>query len=488
MRVILGGAQRGPAVASLAIVSALLLLSFTVVRGVPATTATLVLGAVSLLAVARRALFQWQTLLSLLLVVILFIPIQRYKLPGHLPFDLEPYRLLVAFVLVAWTASLLIDRRVKLRRSGLEAPIGLIAVATLGSIVANSGRIAGLDVSPNVIKTLTFSASYFLVFYFVVSVVRTPRQVDLALRILVGGGAVIAVLAVIESRTGYNPFDHLAQIFPFLKPLPLETLQRGAEKRAFGPAQHPIALGALLVMLIPPALYLGYNSGRRRWWIAAMALTVGALSGVSRTSIVMFAPIALVFLLIKPTQAKRFWPALVPALIAIHFAVPGTLGTLKGSFFPKGGLLASQRVHPDSQSSSGRLADIGPSLDELGPKPLFGLGLGTRITTGPKANDRLLDDQWLGTVLDIGVAGLIGWLWLILRFIRRMGSEAKNDLSNRGWLLTALVAPVAAFAVGMFLFDAFSFIQVNFVFFIMLALGCVTLNRGAAPRHARGMG
>jgi hypothetical protein len=475
MRLIVGGARSGPAVASAAIVGSLVVLSFTVVRGAATTTTTAILGAVLLLAVAQRSLFRWRTLLSLLLVLILVIPIQRYKLPGNLPFDLEPYRLLVAFILVAWISSLLIDPRVRLRRSGLEAPICLIGIATVGSIVANSGRIAGLDVNPNVVKTFTFLASYFLVFYFVVSVVRTSADVELALKILVAGGSVIGVLAVIESRTGYNPFDHLSSVFPFLKSLPSDTLQRGAEKRAFGPAQHPIALGALLVVLIPPAFYLGYISQRKRWWLAALGLIVGAFAGVSRTSIVMVGAIALVFLVLRPRQAVRFWPALLPALIAIHFAVPGTLGTLRGSFFPQGGLLASQRVHPDSQSSSGRLADIGPSLDELAPKPLFGLGLGTRITTGLKANDRLLDDQWLGTTLDIGIAGLVGWIWLILRFVRRMGGAARRDLSERGWLLTAMVASVAAFAVGMFLFDAFSFIQVTFVFFIVLALGSVTL-------------
>ena len=180
------------------------------------------------------------------------------------------------------------------------------------------------------------------------------------------------------------------------------------------------ALGALLIMLVPPALYIAYATKRKIWWVAATLVVVGAFSTVSRTTVVMVFAVALVFVLLRPTYARRFWPALIPVVLAIHFAVPGTLGTLKSSLFPKGGLIASQKVHPDSQSSAGRIADIGPSLHELAPKPLFGLGLGTRITTGPSANDRLLDDQWLGSLLDTGIAGIVGWVWLILRFIRSL--------------------------------------------------------------------
>src|SRR5712692_1969044 len=53
----------------------------------------------------------WRGLLSLTLCIILFVPIRRYTLPGHLPFHLELYRVVVAFVALGWTTSLLVDRR-----------------------------------------------------------------------------------------------------------------------------------------------------------------------------------------------------------------------------------------------------------------------------------------------------------------------------------------------------------------------------------------
>ena len=47
-------------------------------------------------ALSSAILFRWSTLLIGLVLVILFIPIRRYTLPGSLPFDLEPYRVMVA--------------------------------------------------------------------------------------------------------------------------------------------------------------------------------------------------------------------------------------------------------------------------------------------------------------------------------------------------------------------------------------------------------
>ncbi len=55
-----------------------------------------------------------------LILVILFIPIRRYSLPGNLPFELEPYRLLVALLLVGWGASLLVDPRDAIPRDRLR--------------------------------------------------------------------------------------------------------------------------------------------------------------------------------------------------------------------------------------------------------------------------------------------------------------------------------------------------------------------------------
>jgi polysaccharide biosynthesis protein PslJ len=188
---------------------------------------------------------------------------------------------------------------------------------------------------------------------------------------------------------------------------------------------------------------------------------------------VMLLVVAIVLVLLKPREALRFWPALIPALLVIQFAVPGTLGSLRSSFFPEGGLIAEQSTNP-GWSGSGRIADLGPAMDEFEERPVLGQGYGTRRPTGPNPT-QILDDQWLKTLLETGIAGVVAWVWLFARFVGRVGRRARRDPSELSWLAAALTASAASFAVGMFLYDAFSFIQVTFVLFVLFALGAVAL-------------
>jgi hypothetical protein len=470
---IAGTAPRSPVISGAVVVSSIAVLAVAALGGystafiAPAVTLT------ALMAITSRRLISWQSLLAVVIVVILVIPIRRYRLPGNLPFELEPYRLVVALIVAGWLVSLLIDPRVRLRRTGFEAPIALVVVAVVTSLLANPLRVAAVE--PTVTKKVMFLTSFVLLFYLIVSCIRTLESVDYLIRVLVGGSAVVAVFAIVESRTGFNVFNHLSSVAPFLDPFRVPTEEsRGGRLRVFASSQHPIALGAMFVMLIPLAVYLARRSSRRLWLVAGAILALGALATVSRTSVVMGLVVGAVLVWLRPGHMRRLWPLAVPALLAIHLALPGTLGTLKSAFLPPGGLVAEQRIGAGTRGS-GRVADLGPSLREYSKKPLFGQGYGSRTVDREGGNAPILDDQWLGTLLELGAVGALAWLWLFVRAIRRLSRAAKEDDSDVGWLLTAIAASVTAFAVGMFMYDAFAFTQVTFILFILLGLGASVL-------------
>jgi hypothetical protein len=430
----------------------------------------------------------WPRLIAALILLILFVPIRRYYLPVNLPFQLEPYRIFVALLVLGWCASLLVDTRTKFRRTGFEGPIVLIVASSIASIVANPGRVAA--VSSLVDKKLMFVLSFVLVLYVISSVVRRLDEVDFLAKTLVGGGAVVALFAIVEARTGFNVFNHLSRIVPLLDDHELlgPSFKRygTARLRVFGSAEHPIALCAAFVVITPLALYLARRYRQRRWMLCAIALAAACAATVSRTGIVMFVVVVLVYLWLRPRETIRLWPAAVVAVIVIKVALPGTLGAIKQSFLPPGGLVAEQEGSA-GQLGSGRLADLSPGLKEWTRQPLFGQGFGTRIVDEgagvPAAN--ILDDQWLGTLLETGAVGFFGWLWFFVRVVRRFGAEAKRDESERGWLLASLAAGVAAFGVGMLTFDAFSFIQVTFLLFILVGMGSALLAERPTPLAMR---
>jgi polysaccharide biosynthesis protein PslJ len=479
MRVLRGSADRGPVVFAAVVVGSLAVLLLAAIGGLPPFEVIPVVAGLGVAFVAYRVALSWRALLALLVGIILFIPIKRYQLPGQLAFDLEPYRLLVAILFVGWGAALLVDPRVRLRKSGYGGPLFLVGYSALLSELVNNHRITQLNVSSDVVKGVMFLFSFLLVFVLIVSVVRRQEEVDFLLTILVSGGTIVAIFSLVERATHFNVFNHLGSVIPLLKLQPVDlltstSLERGGGLRVYASAQHPIALGALLVMLIPLAIYLARSTGRSRWWVCCGLLGVAAVATVSRTSVVMLAAVALALFSLRPRETRRLWPVLVCALVAVPLAAPGALGTLRNSFFPQGGLVAQQELHPGTRGS-GRLADVGPSLKEWSARPLLGEGYATRVVDGVHANAPILDDQWLKTLLETGLLGIFAWVWLFGRGIRRMARAARDDPTPRGLLCGAIAASLFAFIAGMFFYDAFSFIQVTFVAFILLALAAVVV-------------
>jgi hypothetical protein len=478
------GGRRGSAVSLIVLLAAPALLSVSVVAGSVGPRRIALLACLVGLAVTARSYLRWSSLVGLILFTIMFIPIGRYSLPMNLPFQLEPYRVIVGLVLLGWIASLMVDPSVNFRSSRLHVPVYAFSLVVVLSLVTNPVRLS--DYNGIVVKRLMFFSSFVLLYLLIVTVIRTVDHVWLLVKILVASGAVVAFFAVYESRTGFNVFDHLNSVLPFLRKGidPNQTADssgytRGGSTRAYASAQHPIALGAALVMLVPLSLALVRKTHQRRWWLAAAMLLIGSMATLSRVGIIMVVVVVVIFLRHRPVATKRLWPALLPLAVATHFALPGTLGTLKDSFFPKGGLVAQQQ---HGGKGSGRLATLGPALsNEFSPHPVFGEGFGTRVTTtdtGYAPNAPILDDEWLGVLTETGIAGVVTLVWMFVRFVRRAGRMAKEDDTPEGWLLTGIVAAVASFGVGMMTYDAFSFTQVTFLFFIVMAFGAVLYERG----------
>jgi hypothetical protein len=335
-----------------------------------------------------------------------------------------------------------------------------------------------------------FLVSFVLVYYMVASVLHRSEQIEMLIAVLAGGGAVLGVFALVESRTGFNVFYHLHTILPFLRFEGYDVFVRNGRFRVFGSSQHPIAYGALFVMILPLAVYLGRTRGRR-WWTAAFVILLGALATGSRTAVIMLLAEALVFLRLKPAETKRLWPALVPAVVAIHILAPGSIRSLTDSFTPQGGLIASQTTlakNADPNLAGGRIRLIRPMIDlTTSHDPLFGLGWGTRVTGFDSlvVNAPILDDQWLGTLVEAGLVGFGIWIWLFSRTIRRLSRAARRAAEGESWLLAGLAASITGCAIGMLTYDSFSFIQTTFVMWILLAIAAAALAAHAGrPRAA----
>ena len=455
----------------------LLAASVVVQKATVPVAAAVVVGMV--LSAWQSALLRWPAVVGLLLSVMLFVPVGRYTIPINLPFGLELYRLAVAVVLAAWVGSLLVDPSVQARRSPFQTSLLIILLATFGSIILNVGRVMPLGSA--VLKATTFFLSFVLVHYFILSVVRSRRTIEYVMKLLVAGTAAVATFAIIEQRTQFNIFDHVGQVLPFLQFNGAIEVDRLGLTRAVGSSGHPIELGVVLAMVLPLGLALSVGSGRR-WWIPTAILAVGVMSSASRTPILVLAAGALVLLWLRPREVKRLLPLAIPLIIVVQLMLPGSLTTLRAAFFPQGGLLAEQTTEsPDADPllAGGRISQLGPRLDEASRTPMLGQGFATRQTgfNNPLRNAPILDNQWLGLLLELGIVGVLGWAALFVSSARQLGRAARKRAGPDGWLAAGLAASIVGFGVGLLTFDGFGFIQATFIFWILISLsGCLLLS------------
>jgi hypothetical protein len=207
---------------------------------------------------------------------------------------------------------------------------------------------------------------------------------------------------------------------------------------------------------------------------------VGALTTVSRTVVLMALAMTIVGLLVRKRLVLRHWPLALVLLAAVHVAAPHTLGSLYHSFLPKGGLVHSQTAR-QGETGSGRVADIGPGIRSWKQAPVFGHGLGTGKVSrsdepgaivDPKTGAPIIfDDQYLNSLVSIGLLGLIGVLWFVWGAVRRLVGSARRLVGPESDLIAACAVSCAGFGVGMLTFDAFAFVQCTLVFFLIAAIG-----------------
>ena len=438
-----------------------------------------------------RVIGNWSWLICCLAGVDLLIPEDdRYVLKGvgnGLGFQLEPYRILVLIMIIGWITGLMIDPRVRPRKTKFDGPLLLITLGVLGSDVFNAGRVA--EASSSVMKAVSLFLFLTLLLYVIASTVRTRETIERILQMLVGVGCIVGVAALVEREASFNVFNHLHRLLPmftFNAAAGGNGAIRNGAFRAVASAGHPIELSNEMAMLTPIAAYLAIR-GRKWWWGSIPILVMGNFTTGSRTGMVGLLTVLVVCLCMRPRETARFWPALIPILAVVQAAIPGAITGTFGEFFPKGGLIAQQS---ETFAANGRVQDanrlsrIGPQLRDVFDKhnQFFGQGYGTRL--GGRAINQTLaspenqteDDQWLVNLLDTGLVGFAGWLWLFGRVIRKLARRARFERhTQEGWLPVCLAASIACYGVSMYFYDANGFVQATVVLYLLIGLASAYL-------------
>lgn len=340
-----------------------------------------------------------------------------------------------------------------------RAMLVLVAAILASYIAAMSRPIAMIELSSTEIGLLSM-LSWLGVLLVANDGIPSRDRLDVLVRRLVLAGGLVATLGVLQFATGMA-FTDLIQI-PGLTSNSLLVSVRDREgfNRPSGTALHPIEFGTTLAVLLPLCLHLAFHPGsvgRARQWFPVLTIALAVPLSISRSAI-LGAAVVLLILMPTWTVAARRWTlaSLATGALAMFVLVPGFIGTITRLF---------TGISKDTSARS-RTDSYALALDFVERAPVTGRGF---LTFMPEY--RILDNQYLGMLIDTGVLGVGALIALfttgVVVAVRCRGRS--QDEESRS-LALALAAAVSAAAVSFFFFDAFSFPMLAGVTFLVLGL------------------
>jgi O-Antigen ligase len=411
------------------------------------------------------------------LAILWFVPVDSTELNVHLPFDSRFDRFAVMVMILAWVLfggdqrTLAGRRRSKLFVGTTAVFVGIAVL----SVLVGSGRVIRMGEFNLAEKQLVLFGSYITVAWFAMTALRVEDLRGMC-RYLVGLASCMSIGMLIEARTGYNVFYEWSRaiLSPIatVGPSPTDispTPQLFDRVVVVGPTLHGLAATAMLAVVMPFALVAMLDATRRRTrWLNAIAFALMLAAAVAterKTAIVV--PLAvLVFLFYhRPRQMVRLLPLGAVLLAFVHIAAPGSLGNV---------LDINKALNSDSTSH--RESDFEAIMPDILAHPVIGQGFAT-IDTTRETESRILDDEYLDELLQVGVIGLVAYLAMILSPILLTRRVIRSGDPLRAPPALAAAAGCVAFLVVNGLFDALSFPQAPYMFFVAAALCTVAATR-----------
>lgn len=412
------------------------------------------------------------------------LPFDSIDLPLGLPLEAKLDRPVLLLIVALWVLSLtILDGAQRVRFTPIHyAFVGFVLIAIL-SLVYNAETTVRLGEMELGVRKLALLISYLTLFVVVASGVR-PGEVRAFMTFMCGLAVVTALAVIWEYRWEYNVFfTWTHSILPVTIPPELGNSDSIGRRSIIGPTIHPLAPAMMMACAMPYALISMYESRELRrkllWGAAAGIMFAAALATQRKTSIV--APVAVIAVLAayRPRILRQLVPGLIGLFIIAHIFTPGALGGVGNQLLPQNMFGVASTVDRQSDYSA-----IEPDVIN---RPLLGRG----YETYDQKKYRILDNQFLTTIIGTGIVGILSYISIFLAIFLIAHRVARNGKEDRVGPALAIAAATAAMLLGSGLLDILALPQLPYLvcFFAGFAavlsreLGAETVRRPA--RYAR---
>jgi len=371
----------------------------------------------------------------------------------------SPAKLLGVALLGWWVYDRLSNPELK-QRTPLRTYTLLMSAAFLASYVAAMMRPINDTESSSADLGMIVLLSWCGVLLVASEGIPSMERFQTLLRRLVYLGSLVATIGLIQFITGRTLVDAIS--LPGLsasQDFGLVTAREGFN-RPPGTALHAIEYGSVITMILPLAIHLALTDRTRSILLRAYPVIVMAfacVTSISRSALVCaVVGVGLLSLAWRPATRLAALALVGMFSAAVFVLIPGILGSMAGLF---------TNIAGDSSALS-RTDSYAFAWDFIQRAPLFGRGFSTFLPVY-----RIFDNQYLTLMVEVGLVGLMAVLALQIRALICARTARTRALdADSAHLGQALFASIASGAVGLALFDGFSFPMAAGLFFLLVGL------------------
>jgi hypothetical protein len=415
------------------------------------------------------------------MAMVWLVPFDAVTLPIPLPLDGKLDRLVLGMLLLVWITTLLVapeSERPRMWFTWIHVAAAVLLLIVVAGAVLNAHDLVNLGEFTLVLKKLALLLSSVLFFVIVASVVRVS-EVPSYISLMLGLSCIAALGILIEYRLHYNPFYQLTNaVLPGHVTLPSDLHERDSTGRVqvYGPGGHPLETAAMMGLSLPFAMGRMLDSPDRRQKLinAAIAaiLVAGAFATLRKTSVVAPAAGVLVLFAYRPrAMLRHFVPFAVGMFVLVHVLAPGALGSLTTQLSPNRlvGVLSTQ--------------DRASDFDGTRPDYTSHVLLGRGFQSYDPHKYSILDNQYLGLILGVGLLGMAAYLAVMIATGAMAHAGVRSGDPIRGPVALGAAAATAVMIVSTGLFDLLSYPHVPYLFFFIggVIVACARPARRPAP-------
>jgi polysaccharide biosynthesis protein PslJ len=285
------------------------------------------------------------------------------------------------------------------------------------------------------------------------------ERLDALLRRFVAFGAVMAAIGVLQFFSGVD-ITQWINVPGLSSNIDYPTLlSRGGLNRPASTTLHPIEFGVVMAAVLPIAVHYAFEAerARRLKWAGVVLIASAAIMSVSRSAVIGMVLASIVLIPTwSPARRRRILTSALVLVVVMRFAVHGLIGTILGLF---------TGFFTDTSTGS-RVTAYAAVATYVEQRPIFGRGLATFLPSY-----YILDNQYLGTLIEMGLVGLLVLLAILISGVveARVAAVRAVDASRRD-LAYSLCASAVVSVVAFGTFDALSFSTAAAVAFFIV--GC----------------